>query len=117
MKARRIALAVILLLAVPLGFGVPQSQAQATSACAIAQQALRTYANIKIGMTRSEVEKYFVRDGGAQFPSHTRYVYPGCSYIHLDVDFAATGTVEHLFSSGDRVTRVSKLYLDYPSRD
>jgi hypothetical protein len=117
MKAQRITLAVILLFATSSGFGVPHSQAQASPNCAIAQRALETYANIKIGRTRSEVEKYIVRDGGAQFPSHTRYVYPKCNYIHLDVDFAATGTAGHLFSPDDKVTKVSRLYLDYPSRD
>ncbi len=109
---------IVLLVVASLGIGAPRPQQQTTPACtAIIVQALKDYAHIKVGVTRSEVEKYFVRAGGAQFPDETRYDYPKCPLIHVDVFFAVTGSVGHFFLASDKVTRVSKLYLGYQIRD
>jgi len=69
-------------------------------------------------MTRREVEKYFVSDGGLQFPNSTRYVYPKCVYIKLEVDFSPAPSRDRaLASAEDIVTRVSKLFVNYPVKD
>jgi hypothetical protein len=92
-------------------------QAQNPSACGDVQQALVDRDRIKVGIARREVEKYFVQDGGGQFPSTTRYVYTRCRYLHVDIDFEAKGSAGQLFSGNDVVTKVSKLYVDYSTKD
>jgi hypothetical protein len=108
--------AMICILASPLGAGTQHDQPQ-DSSCALIQQALTDYHRIKVGITRGEVEKYFAQDGGAQFPSSTRYVYPRCHYLHLDLGFEAKGPADRLFSPDDTVTKASKLYVDYSAKD
>ena len=93
------------------------SQAQNSPACPVVQQALLDHDRIKAGITRREVEKYFVQDGGAQFPGTSRYVYPRCRYLHVDIDFDAKASEGHLFSPEDAVTKASKLYGDYSAKD
>jgi hypothetical protein len=104
------------LIAVPFLGGL-QSTAQEPPSCAMVRQALIDHDRIKSGLTRRDVEKYFVRQGGVQFPGSTFYVYPKCSLLHVDVDFTAKGTGERLFSPDDVVTKVSQLYVDYPAKD
>ena len=72
---------------------------------------------ITAGVARREVEKYFERDGGAQFPTSTSYVYIACHYLHLDVEFETKGLPGRLFSPDDVVVKASKLYVDYSSKD
>lgn len=93
------------------------SQAQNSPACADVQHALTDRGLIKVGSVRREVEKYFVQDGGLQFPGTTRYVYTWCPYIHVDVDFEAKASAGQLFSPDDVVTKISKLYVDYSAKD
>lgn len=50
-----------------------RSQVQ-TSPCSIVQKALEDYGQLKLGMTRKEIERRFVPDGGLQFPFSTRYL-------------------------------------------
>jgi hypothetical protein len=69
-------------------------------------------------MTRREVEKHFKLDGGMQVRQETRYMYLGCYYIRVDVEFdlaAPTGRVED--SPNDVVSRVSRPYVAYPTMD
>ncbi len=109
-------LAMVCILITPLGAGTQHDQPQ-DSSCAVIQQALSDYQRIKVGITRGEVEKYFAQDGGAQFPSSTRYVYPKCHYLHLDLEFGAKGLADRLFSPDDTVTKASKLYAGYSTKD
>jgi hypothetical protein len=81
------------------------------------QQALVDYARIKSGLTRREVEKYFMQQGGVQFPGSTHYLYRKCRYLHVDVDFTSKGTGDRLFSPDDVVTKASQLYVDYTAKD
>lgn len=88
------------------------------SACGMVQRALADSQRIKVGMTRTQLEKYFVADGGVQFPNNWRYVYPKCEYLKLEVEFTAGPTRGQALSSpDDTVTRVSKLFVDYPVKD
>jgi len=92
-------------------------QAQNSPSCAEVHRALVDHDRIRVGVARREVEKYFVQDGGLQFPGTTRYVYTRCPYIHVDVDFKAKASAGQPFSPDDVVTKVSKLYVDYSAKD
>lgn len=116
MRAQIKMFAMICILVTPLGAGTQHNQSQ-DSPCAVIQQALSDYQHIKVGITRGEVEKYFAQDGGLQFPTSTRYVYPRCQYLHVDVEFDAKGPADRPFSPDDTVTKTSKLYVDYSVKD
>ncbi len=88
------------------------------SSCEVVERALQETRSIKSGMTRREVEKHFKLDGGVQVRHETRYMYLGCHYIRVDVEFdlaAPTDRVED--SPNDVVTRVLRPYVAYPTMD
>ena len=90
----------------------------APGVCAMLEHALADSLRIKPGNVRKEVEKYFREDGGGQFPDNARYVWPSCTYLKLDVEYdPAPSRGKDLESPEDRVTRVSKLYVEYPTMD
>jgi hypothetical protein len=62
-------------------------QSNGQTGCSLVEQALKDYQQAKSAKTRRDVEKYYVLDGGTQFPSRTRYVYPKCEYLHVDFEF------------------------------
>ena len=117
MKLRIALAAAIYIMIFPTGAGSRPRQAALTASCAVLQEALDVYAHLKVGTSRKEVEKHFQRDGGAQFPSATRYTYPKCAYLHVVVNFDAKGTGDHLFSPEDKATEISRLYVDYSLKD
>jgi hypothetical protein len=100
-----------------LGLGIRHAYGQTSSACPIIQEALSDYDHLKVGIAREEVEKFFTRRAGLQFPDNTSYAHPKCGYIHVDVEFESDGRIDKLFSSHDRVTKISKLYIDHPPKD
>lgn len=68
--------------------------------------------SVKVGMTRGELLKVFMEEGGISTRSWHRYVYRKCGYVKVDVEFAPAGND----SSGrdrpdDRITKISKPYL------
>jgi hypothetical protein len=118
MKNPLTTVAIVLLIAASAGISGPRPQQRTAPACtAIMEQALAAYARIKVGTTRGEVEKYFVRAGGLQSAGKTFYDFPSCPYIHVVVYYTATWTPGQPYSPADKVTRVSKLYLGYQVRD
>jgi hypothetical protein len=88
-----------------------------SSCCKMIQEALQASGNIKMGMSRKEVEDYWLRDGGVQFREETRYMYPNCRYVRVDVKFDLVAPNEVKDSPGDRVKEVSKPYVAYPTMD
>ena len=110
--------AIVLLIVASAGISGPRPKQRTAPACtAIMEQALAAHARIKVGITRGEVEKYFVRAGGLQSPNKTSYDFPSCPYIHVVVYYTATWTPGQPYSLADKVKRVSKLYLGYQVRD
>jgi hypothetical protein len=97
--------------------GSRRAQQTSDSSCALVQQALTDYQRLRVGNTRAAVERYFQQDGGAQFPGNTRYVFPKCQYLHVEIEFELKGSAGQLFSSDDIVTKISKLYVDYQAKD
>jgi len=88
------------------------------SPCQLIERALQETQRIKSGMTRREIEEHFKLDGGLQVRSETRYMYPGCHLIRIDVDFKFAPPTDRVeFSPDDVVTKVSTPYLAYPDMD
>lgn len=104
------------LLLVVLSAANPGTQTD-RDACKVIEQALADYGDLKTGVTRQDVSRHFIQDGGLQFASSTHYVHPKCNYLHVDVEFELVKPTETRFSPEDRVVRVSKLYVNYPAKD
>ena len=85
------------------------------------RRCLKDFEALKPGMTRAEVEKRFPIDGGLQGFSPVRYLHPDCPYFKVDVEFAvqrdpkAQNRVAP--TQADKVTKVSKPYLETPFFD
>jgi hypothetical protein len=110
-------LLIILVVAISLMAGQATGGGQSDTSCALVGQALTDSQQIKVGIARGEVERFFEREGGAQFPGSTKYVYKKCRYLHIDVEFETKGAPGQLFSSNDLVVKTSKLYVDFPAKD
>ncbi len=117
MKFRFKMLVMGLLLVLPLGANQQRNLSQNCPPCGDFTEALKDYQRIKVGIPRKEVEKYFERGGGSQFPSAAHYNYPKCYYLHVDVKFEVSGKEGKPFSPDDTVLEVSRLYVDYPTMD
>ncbi len=85
--------------------------------CGVVRQALHDYGQIKVGTTRADLTKDFIPEGGMQFPTQTRYIYARCQYLHIEVDFELAKPSSIGFSPEDKITHVSKLYVEYPAKD
>jgi hypothetical protein len=70
---------------------------------------------LQVGMTRADVERFFVTDGGLSPLDRQTYVFRDCPYIKIDVEFALMESGK--IRSGDRITVVSKPYLAQPRGD
>lgn len=64
---------------------------------------------IKVGMTRADLMKVFTVEGGLSTTSQRTYVYPKCTYIKVDVKFAASSRDEERPS--DKIIEISRPYL------
>ncbi|MGC0773543.1 MAG: hypothetical protein WA817_20785 [Candidatus Acidiferrum sp.] len=110
-------LAVVVLLAVLPAAQHKSAQANPEPGCQLVEQALQNYKQLKVGLSRSDAIKYFVPDGGMQFPSSARYVDPRCTYLHVDVEFKLTKPDAISPSPDDKIKSISKIYVDYPAKD
>jgi hypothetical protein len=63
---------------------------------------------IKPGMTRSDLLRVFTTEGGLSTPARQTYVLKQCPIIKVDVVFSASGN-----EAKDKITKISKPYLDY----
>jgi len=69
--------------------------------------------SIKPGMTRADLLKLFVQEGGFQsLTAPQRYVLKGCNLIHLEVSFDKYDSANRRHDDSVRITDVSKPYLD-----
>lgn len=82
---------------------------------------LKSFELITNGMTRAEVEKRFVVDGGLQGVSPVRYLDAGCNCFKVNVEFDfkkdKADQNRAIASKDDKVIRVSKPYLESPFID
>jgi hypothetical protein len=75
---------------------------------------------VQPGMTREELLKTFEPEGGLSSGGRVRgtFVYRGCKYVKLDVEFSATrGGEGGLLDPKDVITSVSRPYLSRPVYD
>lgn len=112
----RLLLATILV-ALPCVQSKAQTNNQQAPCCSIVEQALASVNNIKPGMTRADVEKDFVLDGGLDFIGTSIYTYKKCLLIKIRVDFSIAKPGKNVDSPNDVVKSVSQPYLQYPIRD
>ena len=74
---------------------------------------LGDFDQIKIGMTRLEVEQGFVRNGGLQISTQSVYFHRECPWLAIDIKFEPDPNPPHPGDgSRDRVIEVGKPYLD-----
>jgi len=69
-------------------------------------------ATIKPGMTRSDLLRVFTTEGGWSTRTHRTYVLKQCPTIKVDVDFSISEN-----EAEDKITQISKPYLDYSVYD
>lgn len=67
------------------------------------------------GMTRSELLKVFTTEGGISTAAHRTFVYRGCPYIKVDVDFKLSDPKQNVLEEKptDIIVRISKPYLEW----
>src|ERR1035438_7258829 len=70
---------------------------------------------IKPGMTRAELLKIFTTQGGIWSAMHRTFVYRGCPYIKVDVDFTLSDPMQKGIEERptDMINKVSKPYLEW----
>jgi len=86
--------------------------------CQAVQRALLDSDKLKPGVRRSEVEKYFIQDGGLQFPDKGYYVHPRCNYLKLTIEYdLEPSTTGSPTSPDDRVKNLSALFVERPTKD
>jgi hypothetical protein len=74
---------------------------------------LREMQTIKVGMSRGELLKIFMKEGGLSTPQQRRYMYRDCPYIKVDVEFASTEEGQRVERPEDRIIRISKPFLEF----
>jgi hypothetical protein len=69
---------------------------------------------LKPGMTRKDVLRNFMTEGGLSQRSWNHFVYRGCPYIKIDVTFAIPpGADQSAEDAADKIATVSRPYLQY----
>ena len=76
---------------------------------------LKECQTIKPGMTRAELSKVFTTEGGLSTAEHQTYVYRGCPYIKVDVDFTVSDPKQE--RPTDTIAKISKPYLEWSIGD
>lgn len=99
---------VILCLGVVIVSASGQSGSAARNHCAWVQESLDQIETVQVGMFRADLERLFTTEGGISSRSQRTYVYRGCPYIKVDVEFAPS---EQNQNSADRITKISRPYI------
>jgi hypothetical protein len=81
--------------------------------------ALRESKAIKPGMPRTKLSKAFTTKGGLSTARRRTYVYRGCRYIRVDIDFSLSSPKQGVLDerSTDKIAKISKPYLDWSIDD
>jgi hypothetical protein len=81
------------------------------------ESSLREMQAVKVGMTRGDVEKVFVPEGGISTVSQKTYVFRKCPYFKVDMEFI----VEPVNAAGggpnDKIVKMSRPYLAWTVGD
>ena len=75
--------------------------------------------SIKPGMARWNLLRIFTTEGGLSTPRHRTYIWRGCPYVKVDVDFNPSDPKQdaHEEQPTDVITKISKPYLDWTVSD
>lgn len=70
-------------------------------------------AKIKVGSTRKELKELYVEGGGFSMRSARNYVYKGCPYVRVDVEFEPVeNNQDHTKEyPTDKIRKISKPYI------
>jgi len=119
MTSRALSMILLLLLSTPAS---PQAGSDAELTHLIFE-VIRETSAITVGMSRGDLTRVFTVEGGLATRAQRTYVYRGCPYIKVDVEFE----VEHLRDSqgripsaeadDDRIKRISRPYLAWAALD
>jgi hypothetical protein len=97
---------------------LPTSSAYDSEAVRWIAAGLTYMQGIKVGMTREELLKVFMEEGGISNRRWRRYVYRKCGYIKVDVEFSpANDEGGQKESPEDRITKISQPFLEWSIRD
>jgi hypothetical protein len=77
---------------------------------------MRSIATVKPGMTRRELMRVFVEEGGLSTRTRQKYVYHRCPYIKVDVEFAPVEGAQEK-SPDDKIVEISRPFLEYSVMD
>jgi hypothetical protein len=77
------------------------------------EESLRSMQSIQPGMTRADLNKLFVAEGGIGSRTERVYVYRKCPYFKVRVEFEAPAQEQ----PADTIASVSKPYLEWPAGD
>ena len=74
---------------------------------------------IKPGMTRAELLKVFTTEGGVSSPTFRTFVYRGCPYVKVDVEFTLSDPKQNVLEERptDTISKISKPYLAWSVDD
>jgi hypothetical protein len=72
---------------------------------------------ITVGATRAELLKVFTTEGGLSTATHRTYVHRRCPCIKVDVDFTPTDSKQKDERPTDRVSKISRPYLEWSIMD
>ena len=98
--------------------GFSHNGSRADDNCAVIEEALQDAGKLKPGITRDKVEESFALDGGLNFVMTSRYSFKKCRSIKVDIEFTdREGGSPKEFSATDRMVKVSRPYLAYPTFD
>lgn len=97
---------------------LPTASAYDSEAVRWVSASLMDMQSIKPGMTRAELLKVFMEEGGISTRTWRRYVYRECGYIKVDVKFEAVGDKSgYEQDPNDRITKTSKPFLEWAIMD
>jgi hypothetical protein len=85
------------------------------------EQSLKDFESMKVGMTRAELEAKMSPDGGIRSAGLACFVHPECPSFKMDVEFDfkrdPANQNRAVESKDDKVTKLSKPYLERPFID
>jgi len=84
-------------------------------------ESLKEMQKIKVGMTRADLLKVFTTEGGLSTGLNRTYVFRGCPFFKVDVEFDPVGRpardgegrVTLVEADEDVIKKISKPYLDW----
>jgi|HubBroStandDraft_5_1064220.scaffolds.fasta_scaffold245101_2 hypothetical protein len=112
----KIAVSILCFMLWPLSSAISQTSASQDHVRWV-ESSLREMNAIKVGMTRGDVEKVFVAEAGISTASQKTYTFRSCPYFHIDVEFAFEPANAADSGPNDKVVKMSRPYLAWPTGD